>query len=210
MMSEKIRVLLADDHPIMAEGLKLAVNAWEEFEVVGIAADGQQAVDMFRALLPDLVILDMQMPNLSGPEAVRLIRAECPGVRTVALTTFDDAETVSRAMEAGCNGFLLKVIEPEKLRTSLLSVMGGMNVYDEEAMAHLKQSLRRRAETEFSPRELEMLGYIRLGMTNAEIAGKLKLRPGTVKNMISLLLSKTGCISRAQLAGYATDKRLPD
>ena len=209
-MSGRIRVLLADDHPIMTEGLKLTISAWSEFEVVGIAADGQRAVEMCQSLSPDLVILDMQMPRLSGPEAIEQIRREHPSIRTVALTTFDDADTVARAMEAGCNGFLLKVIAPEKLRASLLSIAGGMNVYDDEAMSHLKMNLSQRPEVEFTPRELEMLGYVSRGMTNAEIADRLNLRPGTVKNMISLLLNKTGCISRAQLARYAADNRLTD
>ena len=137
-------------------------------------------------------------------------KAETPDMRVVALTTFDDAETVRRAMEAGCNGFLLKVIAPEKLRSSLLSIAGGMNVYDDEAMSHLKMNLSQRPEVDFTPRELEMLGYVSRGMTNAEIADMLNLRPGTVKNMISLLLNKTGCISRAQLARYAADNRLTD
>ena len=209
-MSGRIKVLLADDHPIMTEGLKLTISAWSEFEVVGIAADGQRAVEMCRSLSPDLVILDMQMPRLSGPEAIEQIRREHPSIRTVALTTFDDADTVARAMEAGCNGFLLKVIAPEKLRSSLLSIAGGMNVYDDEAMSHLKMNLSQRPEVDFTPRELEMLGYVSRGMTNAEIADRLNLRPGTVKNMISLLLNKTGCISRAQLSRYAADNRLTD
>ena len=209
-MSGKIKVLLADDHPIMGEGLKLTISAWDEFEIVGFASDGQKAVEMCNSLSPDLVILDMQMPRLSGPEAIERIRRDHPRVRTVALTTFDDADTVARAMEAGCNGFLLKVIAPEKLKASLLSIVGGMNVYDEEAMSHLKMNLSQRPEVDFTPREREILGYVSRGMTNAEIADRLNLRPGTVKNMISLLLNKTGCISRAQLARYAVDNRLTD
>ena len=209
-MNEKIRVLLADDHPIMAEGLKLTIGAWEEFEIVGIAHDGLQAVELSRTLSPDVIVLDMQMPRLSGLEAARQITAEHPQIRILALTTFDDAETVENAMSAGCNGFLLKIVEPEKLRASLLSIANGLNVYDKEAVSHLKQSMCRRTELEFSAREREVLRYVCLGMTNVEIADQLNLRPGTVKNMISLLLSKTGCISRAQLARYAADKRLTD
>ena len=209
-MSEKIRVLLADDHPLMTEGLRLTIGRWEEFEVAGAAADGAEAVELCRKLKPDIVILDMQMPKLSGPEVMIQVRSEMPEMRFVALTTFDDAETVRQAMEAGCNGFLLKVIEPDKLRASLLSIWGGMNVYDKEVMAHLKQSLGRRMEADFTPREREILGFVCQGMTNAEIAGKLNLRPGTVKNMISLLFSKTGCISRAQLARYAVEKHVVD
>ena len=204
-MNGKIRVLLADDHPLMTEGLKLTIAGWDEFEVVSTAADGQEAVEKSRALKPDLVILDMQMPKLSGPEAITRIREILPEARIAALTTFDDAQTFEHAMAAGCNGFFLKVIDPEKLKASLLSIMNGMNVYDQEAMAHLKQRLTRKTGAEISPREREMLRLVCDGMTNAEIADRLGLRPGTVKNMVSLLLSKTGCISRAQLARYAAE-----
>ena len=209
-MSEKIRILLADDHPLMTEGLRLTISGWEEFDVVGVAADGAEAVELCQMLRPDIVILDMQMPKMSGPEVISRIKSDMPDMRAVALTTFDDAETVRQAMEAGCNGFLLKVIEPDKLRASLLSVMGGLNVYDKDVVAHLRQSLNRKAEIDFSQRELEMLRFVCQGMTNTEIADRLGLRPGTVKNMVSLMLSKTGCISRAQLARYAADKHLVD
>ena len=148
------------------------------------------------------------MPKLSGPAAVKQIRGFLPEVRVLALTTFDDVNTVSGALEAGCNGFLLKVIAPEKLRSSMLSIAGGLNVYDEDAISHLQQSLKDRRNTAFSSREREVLGYVCEGMTNAEIAAKLNLRPGTVKNMISLLLSKTDCISRAQLVKYAAENNL--
>ena len=207
-MSEKIRIVLADDHPLMNAGLKLTVGAWEEFEIVGVAADGREAVELCRKLKPDLALLDMQMPELSGAEAIRLIRQELPETRVVAFTTFDDAETVSRAMDAGCHGFLLKVMEPEKLKASLLSVASGMNVFDEGALEHLRKSLITRPAPEFSSRDLEVLGYVCSGLTNAEIADRLNLRTGTVKNMISLLLSKTGCISRAQLVKYAAENGL--
>ena len=102
------------------------------------------------------------------------------------------------------------MIEPDKLSASLLSMMGGLNVYDKEVMSHFKQNLTRKPETDYTQRELEMLRFICWAMTNAEIADRLNLRPGTVKNMVSLLLSKTGYISRAQLARYAVDKRLVD
>ena len=209
-MNGKIRVLLADDHPLMTEGLKLTIAGWDEFEVVSTAADGLEAVEKSRALKPDLVILDMQMPKLSGPEAITRIREILPEARIAALTTFDDAQTFEHAMAAGYNGFFLKVIDPEKLKASLLSIMNGMNVYDQEAMAHLKQRLTRKTGAEISPREREMLRLVCDGMTNAEIADRLGLRPGTVKNMVSLLLSKTGCISRAQLARYAAELERAD
>ena len=209
-MSEKIRVLVADDHPLMTEGLRLTINGWEEFEAIGTATDGVEAVELSRTMKPDIVILDMQMPKLSGPEVIRRIKAEMPEMLVVALTTFDDMETARLAIEAGCNGFLLKVIEPDKLRASLLSIAGGLNVYDKDVMAHLRESKARNPEAVFSQREIEMLRFVCQGMTNAEIAAQLNLRPGTVKNMVSLLLSKTGCVSRAQLARFAIDNRFAE
>ena len=209
-MNKKIRIVLADDHPIMTEGLKLTISSWEEFEVIGIASDGEKAVDMSVKLLPDLVITDMQMPKLSGAEIIRRLKEKIPGIRILAFTTFSDAETVSRAVKAGCDGFLLKVIEPEKLRASLLSIASGLNVYDEDVIKQMKKGLKEEPGVVFSKREQEIIRYICQGMTNAEIADKLHLRPGTVKNIVSLLLSKCGCISRAQLVKYATGKGLVD
>ena len=207
-MNKKIRIVLADDHPIMTEGLKLTISSWEEFEVIGIASDGEKAVEMSVKLLPDLVITDMQMPKLSGAEIIKRLKEKIPGIRILAFTTFSDAETVSRAVKAGCDGFLLKVIEPEKLRASLLSIASGLNVYDEDVIKQMKKGLKEEPGVVFSKREQEIVRYICQGMTNAEIADKLHLRPGTVKNIVSLLLSKCGCISRAQLVKYASEKGL--
>ena len=207
-MNKKIRIVLADDHPIMTEGLKLTISSWEEFEVIGIASDGEKAVEMSVKLLPDLVITDMQMPKLSGAEIIKRLKEKITGIRILAFTTFSDAETVSRAVKAGCDGFLLKVIEPEKLRASLLSIASGLNVYDEDVIKQMKKGLKEEPGVVFSKREQEIIRYICQGMTNAEIADKLHLRPGTVKNIVSLLLSKCGCISRAQLVKYASEKGL--
>ena len=207
-MNKKIRIVLADDHPIMTEGLKLTISSWEEFEVIGIASDGEKAVEMSVKLLPDLVITDMQMPKLSGAEIIKRLKEKIPGIRILAFTTFSDAETVSRAVKAGCDGFLLKVIEPEKLRASLLSIASGLNVYDEDVIKQMKKGLKEEPGVVFSKREQEIIRYICQRMTNAEIADKLHLRPGTVKNIVSLLLSKCGCISRAQLVKYASEKGL--
>ena len=207
-MNKKIRIVLADDHPIMTEGLKLTISSWEEFEVIGIASDGEKAVEMSVKLLPDLVITDMQMPKLSGAEIIKRLKEKIPGIRILAFTTFSDTETVSRAVNAGCDGFLLKVIEPEKLRASLLSIASVLNVYDEDVIKQMKKGLKEEPGVVFSKREQEIIRYICQGMTNAEIADKLHLRPGTVKNIVSLLLSKCGCISRAQLVKYASEKGL--
>ncbi len=207
-MNGQIRILIADDHPLLTTGLKMTLEQWDEFLVVGVASNGLQAVELCEKTKPHIVIMDMQMPRMSGREAIEQIKSNIPGVRILAFTTFDDADTVSGAIAAGCDGFLLKVIAPEKLRASLNSIAGGINVYDEDAMSRLRQSMRKKSDIDFSGRELTVLRYVCEGMTNAEIADKMGLRSGTVKNMISLLLSKTNCVSRSQLARYATENHL--
>jgi DNA-binding NarL/FixJ family response regulator len=207
-LNGQIRILIADDHPLLTTGLKMTLEQWDEFLVVGVASNGLQAVELCEKTKPHIVIMDMQMPRMSGREAIEQIKSNIPGVRILAFTTFDDADTVSGAIAAGCDGFLLKVIAPEKLRASLNSIAGGINVYDEDAMSRLRQSMRKKSDIDFSGRELTVLRYVCEGMTNAEIADKMGLRSGTVKNMISLLLSKTNCVSRSQLARYATENHL--
>lgn len=206
----KIKVLLADDHPLMTMGLDLAIGGWDEFEVVGIASDGIDAVEQAMQLSPDLIIMDMQMPGLSGAAAIARIKQELPGVRILALTTFDDEETVFQAVNAGCDGFLLKAIDQDRLRASLLSMADGVSVFDKSAVSAMRKGDERGNGLNFTEREREIMHYVCRGMTNIEIASELALRPGTVKNLVSLLLSKTGCVSRAQLVRYAIDRHLVD
>ncbi len=207
-MSEKIRVLLADDHPLLTAGLRMTIEKWDEFEVTGTAENGREIVSLCKEMKPDLVVMDMQMPLLTGPEAIRQIKAEDPTIRILALTAFDDMETITQALEAGCEGFLLKIISPEKLKSVLLSVADGIHVYDETVMEQYRKSLQTRNNPDFSERELEIIRYVCQGMTNAEIADRVHLRTGTVKNLISLLLSKTNSISRAKLVSYAKEHQL--
>ncbi len=207
-MNKKITVLLADDHPLLTEGLRMTIEKWDEFEVAGTASNGREIVELCKEMKPDLVVMDMQMPLLSGPEAIRQIKSEDPSIRILALTAFDDMDTITRALEAGCEGFLLKVISPEKLKAVLLSVADGIHVYDETVMNQYRKGLQTQNNPEFSERELEIIRYICRGFTNAEIADKVHLKTGTVKNLVSLLLSKTNSVSRSSLVSYAKEHRL--
>lgn len=207
---DRIRVVLADDHPLLTMGLELAIEGWDEFEVVGSASNGLDAVELCLQLVPDLVVMDMQMPGISGGEAVTRIKDACPDTRILVLTTFDDEETVAEAMDAGCDGFLLKAIEQDRLRASMLSIANGMSVFDSAALASVRRHREASSKMAFTAREREIMRHICNGMTNIGIANELSLRPGTVKNLVSLLLSKTNCVSRAQLARYALDHHLVD
>ena len=157
---------------------------------------------------PDIILMDMQMPVLSGVEATRIIKEKYPQIKVVALTTFDDYETVESALNAGCDGFLLKVSDPEQLRSSLHSVMEGVSIMDAEAMKHFRQKQEAGTTGEFNEREITVLKLICKGFTNKEIAAVLSLQPGTVKNIVSMLLSKTFCVSRADLTRYAYKNNL--
>ena len=209
-MKEKVKVILADDHKLLLAGLNMQIASWEEFEVIATCVNGKETVEACEKCLPDVILMDMQMPILSGVVATRIIKEKHPEVKIVALTTFDDHETVENALNAGCDGFLLKVSDPEQLRSSLHSVMDGVNVMDAEAMKHFRQKEESPGAGEFNERELTVLKLVCKGYTNKEIAGVLSLQPGTVKNIVSMLLSKTFCVSRADLTRYAYKNNLAD
>jgi DNA-binding NarL/FixJ family response regulator len=207
-MSEKIKVILADDHKLLLSGLRMQLTAWDEFAVIGTCVNGQETVEACERELPDIVLMDMQMPVLSGFEATKIIKERHPSVKVVALTTFDDYETVDAALRAGCDGFLLKVSDPEQLRSSLHSVMEGVSVMDAGAMKYLRHKEEGGSGVDLNDRELTVLQLVCKGYTNKEIAGVLSLQPGTVKNIVSMLLSKTFCVSRADLTRYAFKNNL--
>ncbi|MBQ2030585.1 MAG: response regulator transcription factor [Lachnospiraceae bacterium] len=207
-MSEKIKVILADDHKLLLSGLRMQLGTWDEFTVIGTCVNGQETVEACERELPDIVLMDMQMPVLSGFEATKIIKERHPSVKVVALTTFDDYETVDAALQAGCDGFLLKVSDPEQLRSSLHSVMEGVSVMDAGAMKHLRHKEEGGSGVDLNDRELTVLQLVCKGYTNKEIAGVLSLQPGTVKNIVSMLLGKTFCVSRADLTRYAFKNNL--
>ncbi len=207
-MSEKIKVILADDHKLLLSGLRMQLGTWDEFAVIGTCVNGQETVEACERELPDIVLMDMQMPVLSGFEATKIIKERHPSVKVVALTTFDDYETVDAALQAGCDGFLLKVSDPEQLRSSLHSVMEGVSVMDAGAMKHLRHKEEGGSGVDLNDRELTVLQLVCKGYTNKEIAGVLSLQPGTVKNIVSMLLGKTFCVSRADLTRYAFKNNL--
>ena len=207
-MMDKIKIIIADDHPITIEGLKVTIEKWDDFVVVNTAKNGQELLSILENTPVDIALIDIRMPVLDGIETIRIIKNKYPNVRAVALSTFDDVDTISRSIEAGCDGFLLKVIESNQLRQALLSVMDGINVVDKAALEILKNKEKIEKECKFSERELQILEYICNGDSNKEIAAKLSLQVGTVKNIVSLMLSKSYCVSRAALMRFALDNHL--
>ena len=201
-----IKILLVDDQPLFREGLATLLSLQAQVTVVGEAAHGQQAVELALQLRPDVVLMDVRMPVLDGVAATRQLRQACPACRVILLTTFDDDEYVFDGIRAGAKGYLLKDVSGEELATAVRAVAGGS--------ALLGSSVAQRVLAQFaglapakpaaalpeplSDRELEILQLIAEGFSNPEIAARLFLAEGTVKNYVSNILQKTETRDRTQ------------
>ncbi|MEV4292772.1 response regulator transcription factor [Nonomuraea bangladeshensis] len=204
-----VRVLVADDQTVVREGLVLLLGLLPGVEVAGTAADGEQAVRLAAAELPDVVLMDLRMPRMDGVEATRRIRAAHPGVQVVVLTTYSDDESVFAALRAGARGYLTKDTDPETLARAIATVSGGQAHFDPEVQRRLAEEVARRPHRPsdlpdgLTAREGEVLRLIAAGRSNAEIAAELVISAGTVKTHINNLFTKAGLRDRAQAVTYA-------
>ncbi|MGW4647859.1 response regulator [Kitasatospora sp. NPDC004289] len=213
-----IRVLIADDQPLVRRGLSLILSPDPSFEVVGEAEDGEQAVARARELRPDVVVMDIRMPVLDGVGATERLAAELPGARVLALSTFDMDEYVVAALRAGAYGFLPKDVSPEDLAAAIRTVHAGEAVVAPRLLTRLISSHVRAtpaaavavapaeggAAGELTPREVEVWRLIAGGLDNAAIAQALEISPSTVKNYITSIFGKLDVRDRAQavIAAY--------
>jgi DNA-binding NarL/FixJ family response regulator len=205
-----VRVLVVDDQALFREALVTLLGARPEVEVVGEAGDGQQALERAAELQPDVVLMDLHMPVLDGIGATRRLRVEQPGVRVLALTTFDDDEDVFAALRAGALGYLLKDVSSDRLVEAVLSAARGDSVLQPSVaakvvarFAQLDDAPRSRAQplvVPLSDRELDVLRLLADGRSNREIATALFLAEGTVKNHVTNVLGKLGARDRTQAA----------
>ena len=205
-----VRVLLVDDQALFREALGTLLDARPEVEVVGEAGDGHQALERAAALAPDVVLMDLHMPVLDGIGATRRLRVEQPGVRVLALTTFDDDEDVFAALRAGALGYLLKDVSGDRLVEALLAAARGESVLQPSVaarvvarFAELPDGAPTRAQplvVPLSDRELEVLRLLADGGSNREIAATMFLAEGTVKNHVTNVLAKLGARDRTQAA----------
>jgi two-component system, NarL family, response regulator LiaR len=205
-LTDVIRVLIADDHAVVREGLRTFLDLQDGIEVVGEAADGRQAVDEAERLRPDVVLMDLVMPRLDGVEAMRELRSRVPGARAVVLTSFLDEERLLPALRAGAAGYLLKNVEPRELARSIRLAAAGEALIDPAVAARLVDALggERPAEHgELTPREQDVLELIGRGYTNKRIALELGIAEKTVKTHVSHVLAKLGVSDRTQAALYA-------
>jgi DNA-binding NarL/FixJ family response regulator len=205
-----IRVLVADDQRVVREGLSMVLGLLPDVEVVGAASDGAEAVTLAAALAPDVVLMDLRMPRCDGVEATRRLRAEQPDVRVVVLTTYSDDRSVLDALRAGARGYLTKDAGGAEIRQALRQVLDDRAAIDPAVAHHLVAAVAeppRRAPQAgpdgLTPREVEVLGLVAKGLSNAEIAGQLVIGEATVKSHMTHLLAKIDARDRAQAVAYA-------
>jgi two-component system, NarL family, response regulator len=193
--STPIRVLIADDHSIVRQGLATIINRDPEMTVIAQAEDGQQAIDLFRKHQPDVTLMDLRMPQVTGVEAIRAICAEVKTARIIVLTTYDGDEDIYTGLHSGAQGYLLKDTKPNELLNAIRTIHRGQQYIPPDVGAKLVQRL---SNPELSDRELEVLGLMAQGRSNANIATALTITENTVKTHVNRILSKLGVNDRTQ------------
>jgi DNA-binding NarL/FixJ family response regulator len=218
--SERLRVLIADDHALFRRGLEMVLDSEPDIEVVGEAHDGDQAVDRAAELMPDVVLMDVRMPRRSGIEATQKIKEQLPHVKILVLTNSDEEADLYDSIKAGASGYLLKEISSEEVADSIRSVMQGHSrispamasklLTEFQAMTKREDDRQPLAPPRLTDRELEVLSQVAQGKGNRDIAGELFISENTVKNHIRNILEKLQLHSRMEAVIYAVREKLLD
>ena len=199
-----IRVLIADDHAVVREGLRAFLALQDDVEVVGEAADGEEAVSAVERLTPDVALVDLVMPGVDGIEAIRRMRALKPETRVIVLTSFVDEDKMLPAVRAGAAGYLLKDVQPQELVGAIRTVHGGGTLLHPTVVEELVREVSRApTENPLTEREREVLALIARGRANKAIAFELGVAEKTVKTHVSNILGKLNLTDRTQAAVYA-------
>lgn len=203
MASERIRVFVVEDHAVVRQGLIALLSSASAIEVVGFAKDGREAVDRYTSLMPDVTLMDLQMPVMAGVQAIQQIRQKTPAARFIVLTTFDGDEDIYRAMQAGARAYLLKGMDMEELVSAIQAVHAGRGRIPSVIAEKLAQRV---GSEELSSRELEVLQRIVAGRANKQIATDLHISEATVKSHVNSLLGKLGASDRTHAAMLALQR----
>jgi DNA-binding NarL/FixJ family response regulator len=219
-----IRVLIADDQPVVRDGLAMLLGLLDDVVIVGTAADGIEAVERARSVRPDIVLMDLRMPRLEGAEATRQILTALPETRVLVLTTYADDEFLFPALEAGARGYLTKDATAEEIERAIRALSAGRTHLDPAIQQRLVAAVvdhppvsgsagpgpssRLELPDELTPREAEVLKLIAAGLSNQEIADALVLSSATIKTHINRIFYKTGARDRAQAVRYAYEHRM--
>lgn len=205
-MSHVLRLVLADDHEVTRTGFVALLAGHRQFEVVGQARDGQQAVELCKHLLPDIAILDIRMPVLNGLGAARLLQQQLPNIKVVMFTMDDSVEHLEAAIAAGAVGYLLKDASRDEVIDALLRVAGGGEVLNSAVSARLLRRITDRnsgviaSKENLTPRECQVLALVANGMSNRSIGEKLGITTGTAKTHVERVIGKLGASDRTQAA----------
>jgi DNA-binding NarL/FixJ family response regulator len=207
-----IRLLIADDHPVVRDGLRAMLATQPDMELIGEAATGTEAVAQARALRPDVVLMDLQMPDLDGPGAIATLREQAPVVRVLVLTTYGTDADITRAVDAGATGYLLKDAPREQLFAAIRAAARGESVLSPSVATRVLGRMRAPAEEALSPRELEILQAVARGLSNKDIGRQLYVSEATVKTHLLRVFSKLGVDDRTAAVTVALERgiiRLP-
>ena len=209
MVKERIRVFVVDDHAVVRGGLRLFLLAFPDLELVGEASNGEEAVQACANARPDVVLMDLMMPGMTGVDATRAIRRALPRTQVVALTSFQDNQWVQDALEAGAIGYLLKTAEASELAEAIRAAHAGRTTLAPEAAgALIHQKGGSPLHQDLTGREWEIYHLLLEGKTNAEIAAELVISVSTVKYHVSRVLSKLGVNSRSEAIAYGVQHHL--
>src|ERR1700761_2085194 len=187
------RVLSVDDHPVLREGIAALISKQSDIELIAEASNGREAVEQFRMHYPDITLMDLQMPEMSGIDAISAIRGEFPDARIIVLTTYAGDVQISRALKAGARGYLLKGMLRQELLETIRAVHAGQKRLSSEAAAEIAEHA---TDDVLTPREIDVLRLIAKGNANKEIAGQLSLNEETVKGHVKNILAKLGVNDR--------------
>ncbi len=202
---DKIKIIIADDSDFVRDGMRIILDVDDDFEVIGCARNGREAIELAKEKAPDIFLMDIQMPQMDGIEATKYIVENNLG-KVLILTTFDDDELVQNALKNGAKGYLIKNHTPEHLKQMIKSVHNGTGVMEETILENLAKSTdvrtSRFCEDGYSARELDIIKAVAEGLSNKEIANKLFITEGTVKNYITTILAKENLSHRTALAVY--------
>ena len=205
MSDRKISIMVIDDQAVVRQGFVALINTVPDMEVIAEGINGQQAIDLYRLHKPDVTLIDLRMPVLTGVEAISAIRREFPDARLIVLTTYDGDEDIYRSLQAGAKGYLLKDVFFEELESTIRAVFsGGRRI----PAAIADKLAERMGTTELTAREMEVLELIVRGNSNKEIGATLNISEATVKSHINNLLSKLGVTDRTQAATTALQRGL--
>jgi len=202
-MPDSINIMIVEDHQVVRQGLVALINGVPGMHVVAETADGRQALDLFQKHLPDVTLMDLRLPGMSGVTAITRIRSQFPQARIIVLTTYDGDEDIHRALEAGARGYLLKGMSSDELMAAIRAVHSGRSRIPSEVAERLAERMSRPSLTD---RELDVLRQIVSGKSNKEIGQELAISEATVKTHINNILGKLGVTDRTQAVTTALQR----